>query len=440
MLPVEQQIRFCTAPDGVRLAYAVSGRGPPIVRVATWLTHLDLDRDSPVWRHWLDELEDGHALVRYDERGCGLSDRQVGDLSVNAWVADLEAVVDAAGLDRFALLGISQAAAIAVVYAVRHPERVTHLVLYGGYARGRKLRGPEARREEDALLSVIRARWAEPDPTFRHLFSMLFLPEGTDEQMAWYDELQRRSTSAETAARLYDARGGIDVVEDAPRVAVSTLVAHARGDRVVPVDEGRLLGALIPGARLVLLESANHILLSDEPAWPAFLAELRAFLGTARAEPAPPIEDLSPRELEVMELVAEGLTNEEIARRLSLSVRTVERHVSNVYAKLRVSGKAARAAAAASYSAPPALSVGRHRVAEGACWRRCRPARLPLPSRIMRHDLTSGVAPTLPRRSRRTRCAAAGGSGCTSGSGATGTPPRSCSFTAGRRASSAGPG
>ena len=288
MLPVEQQIRFCTAPDGVRLAYAVSGRGPPIVRVATWLTHLDLDRDSPVWRHWLDELADGHALVRYDERGCGLSDRHVGDLSVDAWVADLEAVVDAAGLDRFALLGISQAAAIAVVYAVRHPERVTHLVLYGGYARGRKLRGPEARREEDALLSVIRARWAEPDPTFRHLFSMLFLPEGTDEQMAWYDELQRRSTSAETAARLYDARGGIDVVEDAPRVAVSTLVAHARGDRVVPVDEGRLLGALIPGARLVLLESANHILLSDEPAWPAFLAELRAFLGTARADAGAP--------------------------------------------------------------------------------------------------------------------------------------------------------
>ena len=361
MLPVEQQIRFCTAPDGVRLAYAVSGRGPPIVRVATWLTHLDLDRDSPVWRHWLDELEDGHALVRYDERGCGLSDRQVGDLSVDAWVADLEAVVDAAGLDRFALLGISQAAAIAVVYAVRHPERVTHLVLYGGYARGRKLRGPEARRDEDALLSVIRARWAEPDPTFRHLFSMLFLPEGTDEQMAWYDELQRRSTSAETAARLYDARGGIDVIEDAPRVAVSTLVAHARGDRGVPVDEGRLLGALIPGAHLVLLESANHMLLSDEPAWPAFLAELRAFLGTARAEPAPPIEDLSPRELEVMELVAEGLTNEEIARRLSLSVRTVERHVSNVYAKLRVSGKAARAAAAASYSrrrGPPGAHPG----------------------------------------------------------------------------------
>ena len=361
MRAVEQQIRFCTAPDGVRLAYAVHGSGPPIVRVATWLTHLDFDWESPVWRHWLDDLGEGHALVRYDERGCGLSDREVGDLSVDTWVADLETVVDAAGLDRFALLGLSQGAAVALVYAARHPERLTHLVLYGGYARGRKFRGPEARRNEDALLSVIRAGWADPDPTFRHLFSMLFLPHGTAEQMAWYDDLQRRSTSPATAARLYDARGAIDVVELAPRVATRTLVAHARGDRVVPVDEGRLLGALIPGARLVLLESSNHILLSDEPAWPSFLAEVRAFLGSERTPATPSMEDLSPRELEVLELVAAGLTNEAIAERLSISVRTVERHVSNVYAKLRVSGKAARAAAASSYSRlrePPRSSLG----------------------------------------------------------------------------------
>jgi pimeloyl-ACP methyl ester carboxylesterase/DNA-binding CsgD family transcriptional regulator len=347
---VEQQIRFCAASDGVRLAYAVHGSGSPIVRAATWLTHLDFDWESPVWRHWLEGLGEAHTVIRYDERGSGLSDREVGDLSVDTWVADLETVVDAAGLERFALLGVSQGAAIALAYAVRHPERLTHLVLYGGYARGRKFRQPDARRHEDALVSAIRAGWSDPDPTFRHLFSMLFLPYGTPEQMAWYDELQRRSTSAATAARLYDARGSIDVVELAPRVTTKTMVMHARDDRVVPVEEGRLLGARIPDARLVLLESANHILLSHEPAWAEFLAELHAFLGTQRVPARPVTEELSARELQVLELVAAGLTNDTIAERLCLSVRTVERHLSNVYAKLRVSGKAGRAAAAARFA------------------------------------------------------------------------------------------
>jgi pimeloyl-ACP methyl ester carboxylesterase/DNA-binding CsgD family transcriptional regulator len=347
---VEQQIRFCTAPDGVRLAYAVHGRGPPIVRAATWLTHLDFDRESPVWRHWLQSLGDGHTLVRYDERGCGLSDRDVGDLSVDTWVADLETVVDAAGVDRFSLLGISQGAAVALVYAARHAERITHLMLYGGFARGRKLRRPEERLLHEALISTIRAGWADPNPTFRHLFSMLFLPHGTPEQMAWYDDLQRRSTSAETAVRLYEARGAIDVTRFAPRVTADTLVVHCRDDRVVPLEEGRLLAAFVPGARLVLLDSANHILLSDEPAWPSFLAELHGFLGSEGRSPVPAVDHLSSRELEVLECVAAGLTNAAIAERLCLSVRTVERHLSNVYAKLRVSGKAGRAAAAARYS------------------------------------------------------------------------------------------
>jgi pimeloyl-ACP methyl ester carboxylesterase/DNA-binding CsgD family transcriptional regulator len=347
---VEQQIRFCTAPDGVRLAYAVHGSGPPLVRAATWLTHLDFDWESPVWRHWLHGLGDGHTIVRYDERGCGLSDRDVGDLSVGTWVADLETVVDAAGLDRFSLLGVSGGAATALVYAALHPERVTHLVLYGGFARGRRLRRPEERLQHEALIAAIRAGWVDPDPTFRHVFSMLFLPNGTPEQMAWYDDLQRRSTSAATAVRLYEARGDVDVVEFAPRVTARTLVVHARDDRVTPVDEGRLLAALIPDARLVLLESANHILLSDEPAWSSFLSEVRAFLGTEPAPGRPAVEDLSARELEVLECVAAGLTNAAIAERLCLSTRTVERHLSNVYAKLRVSGKAGRAAAAARFS------------------------------------------------------------------------------------------
>ena len=343
---------YCAAPDAVKLAYAVHGDGPPIVRVATWMTHLEFDWESPVWRHWLDALGDGHTLVRYDERGCGLSDRDVDDISLDAWVADLETVVDAAGLDRFALLGVSTGCATAVAYAARHPDRLTHLVLYGGYARGRALRGAGQRRLQDALVAAISAGWTNPDPTFRHLFSMLFLPAGTPEQMGWYDDLQRQSTSAATAVRIYNTRGRLNVVDQAAQVRTRTLVVHAADDRVVPVGEGRLLATLLPDARLVVLESANHILLSDEPAWASFVSELREFLGTQRAtaEPGAGVEDLSRRELEVLELVAAGLTNEAIAERLSLSIRTVERHLTNMYVKLGVSGKAGRAAAAARFS------------------------------------------------------------------------------------------
>jgi pimeloyl-ACP methyl ester carboxylesterase/DNA-binding CsgD family transcriptional regulator len=347
------EIRFCSAPDGARLAYAVHGRGPPLVRVATWLTHLELDWRSPVWRHWLDRLGETHTVLRYDERGCGLSDADVREPGVETWVGDLEAVVDAAGLERFVLLGVSQGAAIAISYAARHPERVSDLVLYGGYARGRQLRGQ--REQEEALIAAIRAGWASDDPAFRHLFSMLFLPHGTPEQMAWYDELLRTTTSTETAVELYRARGAVDVLDAAPKVQARTLVIHARDDHVVPVDEGRLLATRIPDSRLVLLDSPNHILLADEPAWEEFLAALREFLGAsatplaANAAAGDAVGTLSPREREVLELVAAGLTNAEIGERLCLSTRTIERHLSNIYAKLGVSGKAARAVAAVSY-------------------------------------------------------------------------------------------
>ena len=333
----------------MRLAYTVHGHGPPIVRAATWLTHLEFDWASPVWRHWLEGLTAGHTLVRYDERGCGLSDREVGHLSVDTWVADLETVVDAVGIDHFALLGISQAAAIAVVYATRHPERVSHLILYGGYARGRKLRGQ--RRQEEALAS------RDPSPAGRTR-----IPRSATSSACCSFRAARpsrcRGTTTCSAGRHHRKRrcgctrhaGTIDVVDLAPQVTSPTLVIHARDDRAVPADEGRTLGALIPDARLVLLDSANHILLWDEPAWPAFLAEVRGFLGTSPAPGAGRLEDLSDREYEVLELIATGMTNDAIAERLVISVRTVERHLSNIYAKLGVSGKAGRAAAAAAFA------------------------------------------------------------------------------------------
>jgi pimeloyl-ACP methyl ester carboxylesterase/DNA-binding CsgD family transcriptional regulator len=349
---VRQEVRFCSAPDGTRLAYAVHGRGGPLVRTATWLTHLEFDWESPVWRHWLEALADGHMVLRYDERGCGLTDRDVEDVSFDTRVADLETVIDAAGLDRVSLIGISQGGPVAVAYAARHPERVSRLILYATFARGRLRRDPSQVDREQAQLmeSLIRMGWGRGLPAFRRLFTTLFIPDASPEQMEWFDELQRITADPDTAVRIRHARSQDLVTDDATRVACPTLVLHARDDALVPFAEGRLLATLIPGARFVALESRNHILLADEPAWTEFRAELRSFLGLAEVSTPAVLPELSSREIEVLELVAEGLSNEEVAERLYLSVRTVERHLSNIYAKLRVSGKAARAAAAARFS------------------------------------------------------------------------------------------
>ncbi|MGZ4266598.1 MAG: alpha/beta fold hydrolase, partial [Solirubrobacteraceae bacterium] len=239
---MRQEVRFCSAADGTRLAYAVHGRGDPLVRTATWLTHLEFDWKSPLWRHWLEGLADGHMVLRYDERGCGLSDRDIEDVSLDARLADLEAVIDAAGLERVALLGISQGGPVAIAFAARHPARVSRLVLFATFARGRLRRDPSPTDREQAQLmsSLIRMGWGQGLPAFRRLFTTLFMPDASPEQMEWFDDLQRVTVDPETAARIRHARNHDDVTDEATRVACPTLVIHARDDALVPFAEGRL--------------------------------------------------------------------------------------------------------------------------------------------------------------------------------------------------------
>ena len=278
--PLKQQIRYCRSCDGVTLAYATVGQGPPLVKAANWLSHLEFDWNSPVWRHWLVGLAQKHTLVRYDERGCGLSDWDVVNLSFEAWVSDLEAVVEALGLERFPLLGISQGGGIAIAYALRHPEKVSRLILYGSYSRGRLRRNPTPEQVEEMQVfnQLIRLGWGKEHPAFRQVFSTLFLPEGTAEQIHAFNELQRITSTPENAARIVQEFNTIDVRDLAAQIRVPTLVMHARGDLRIPMEEGQLLASLIPGARFVPLESKNHILLENEPAWERFLFEVDNFL------------------------------------------------------------------------------------------------------------------------------------------------------------------
>ncbi len=274
-----QEIRYCTTDDGIRLAYATTGNGPPLVKASNWLTHLDFEWGSPIWRHWYATLSLHHRLVRYDERGNGMSQRDVPVVSFETCVRDLETVVDAAGLNRFPVLGISRGGAIAIAYAVKHPERVTHLILYGAFGAGLNHVGQphelEARR---ALASLTRLGWGLNNPAFCRTFTCRFIPEATPEHEQWFDELQRVSTSPENAARLMALADDIDVRPLLPQVTTPTLVIHCDRDKAVPAENGRLLAAEIPGARYVSLPSANHLILEDEPAWSLFLEELGLFL------------------------------------------------------------------------------------------------------------------------------------------------------------------
>jgi pimeloyl-ACP methyl ester carboxylesterase/DNA-binding CsgD family transcriptional regulator len=334
-------VRFTRSFDGVRLAHASVGRGPHLVKAATWLTHLELEGDGPVWGHWVRELSRDHTYVRYDERGCGLSDWIVEELSFESWVRDLETVVDALGIDRFALLGVSQGAAIAIDYAVRHPERVSHLVLHGGYARGRLVRGntPAQREEAETMAKLAELGWGKSDAAFRQFFTSQFIPGGTLEQHQWFNEVERISCSPSNAARFMRAFDKIDVVDLLPRVQCPTLVLHSVEDARVPFEEGRLIATRIPNARFVSIASRNHLLLEAEPGWAHWLDEVRHFL------PKTPTHEgvfsaLTTRQREVLDLLAQGRDNTQIAATLGLAEKTVRNCVTAIFARIGVDSRA----------------------------------------------------------------------------------------------------
>lgn len=334
---MQQAIRYLTTDDGTRLAWASMGAGAPLVKAANWLSHLEYDLESPIWRHWARFFGQHFRFVRYDERGCGMTGGNPRGLTLAHWLGDLEAVVDASGFEQpFALLGISQGAAACVAYAARHPERVSKLVLYGAYARG-----PYERNSEDsarlyhAIADIARVGWADENPVFRQLFTARFIPDATDAQVQWFNELARTTTTAEAAGALLDSRGHINIVSLLGEVAVPTLVLHARQDGVVPLEEGRLLAAGIPGSRFVQLESRNHVLLEHEPAWQRFCSEVLDFLGVDGSNDER-LAALTAREREILAGLAAGHGNAQIAAALFISDKTVRNALTRIYGKLGV--------------------------------------------------------------------------------------------------------
>jgi pimeloyl-ACP methyl ester carboxylesterase/DNA-binding CsgD family transcriptional regulator len=336
-----QRVRFLRASDGVRLAWAEAGTGPTIVKAANWMTHLEYEWESPIWHHWMRFFSGHFRFIRYDERGCGMTDWNTSDLSFDRQLADLEAVIDAADCrSPFTLLGISQGGAQCIRYAVRHPERVSHLILYGAYAQGwGRRKDPGHAREYDSIAELMRAGWGRNNPVFRQIFTSRFVPDASDEQIAWFNDLCLKTASGSTAADVFQSRSQIDVLDLLPQVAAPTLILHAREDAAVPLSQGHVLASGIPGAQFVELDSRNHILLAHEPAWARFCDAILEFMGMAVAPAAgedPAFAALSAREREILALISEGLGNAEIAERLSISDKTVRNHVSNVFDKLGV--------------------------------------------------------------------------------------------------------
>ena len=331
----DDEVRFFESHDGTRLAYAVAGNGPPVILLPSWLTHLEFQRRSVAWQPFLAALGSRYRLIRYDPRGCGLSDRNVADLRFDTWVRDLDALVTHLRLRSFALIGVCQGGAVALEYAARAPGRVSHLVLYGTYARGRDKRSDIPLEPEKArlMLDMIRIGWGSEDHAFATAFAQQFQPEGAEDHLRSWCELQRRAATPEAAVALTRIMFNIDIRTALGVIGCPTLVAHANRDAVVPLEEGRLLAQSIPGARFLELDSPNHFMRSDEAAWSQFVDALHAFLPKPVGE-AGAWGELTVREREVLDLVAKGLDNRQISARFGISEKTVRNHVSHVLAAL----------------------------------------------------------------------------------------------------------
>lgn len=338
------QIRFCKSLDGTRLAYAQEGRGPAMIEVATWLNHVEYDWKSPLWKTRLTELTKSYTLSRYDGRGCGLSDQDPKTLTFDDLVADLEAVVEAARLNRFVLLGCCQGGPVAIAYAARHPERVSHLILYGAYARGKLARNPSQQDfdEAETMLKLVELGWGHDNPAFRQVYTSLLVPDSKPDQYSWFLDMQRMTISPQNVVLLMRSLDQIEISALLPNIQVPTLILHARHDRRVPFAEGQLIASSIPNAEFVPLESRNHLLLEHQPAWRQFLDEIARFVRGNRAADAGSTEflELTAREREVLDLIARGLDNAHIAGSLSLSEKTVRNHINSIFAKLGTPNRA----------------------------------------------------------------------------------------------------
>ena len=337
---MRQQVRFCTSFDGTRIAYAINGEGPPLVRAPHWFSHLEHDWTNPAFQPWVEDLSKRYAYLRFDQRGCGLSDREVPEISLEANVHDLECVVDAAGLGRFAIFGASQGAAFAIAYAARHPERVSHLLLYGGFARGWARReSAENAQRNSAQVRLIELGWGSDEPSFRQVFTSQFMPDAGMEEIRAFNDLMPLTSSAKTAATIFQANGEVDVQAEARRVRCPALVVHGTGDLRIPFEEGRRVAGLIPGAQFVSLETRNHLMPPGDPAWKKLLDAMVEFYPPAQLPGPAGFPNLTARERDVLELIAQGLDNAQIAARLALSEKTVRNNITHIFDKIQVENR-----------------------------------------------------------------------------------------------------